>query len=64
MIGCVVEATTTEITIDPKELEEAFWINREDMLLVIAGQHPKIKPPRKGAIASFLITKWLADQTE
>jgi NAD+ diphosphatase len=64
MIGCVVEATTTEITVDPTELEEAFWINREDMLLVIAGQHPKIKPPRKGAIASFLITKWLADQLE
>jgi NAD+ diphosphatase len=64
MIGCVVEATTTEITVDPTELEEAFWLNREDMLSVLAGQHSKIKPPRKGAIASFLISRWLADQLE
>lgn len=64
MIGCQVDAASTEIIVDPTELEEAFWLNREDMLTVLAGQHPKIKPPRKGAIASFLITRWLADQLE
>lgn len=64
MIGCIAEATSEPITIDPNELEEALWISREDMMQVFAGQHPKIKPSRKGAIASFLIGKWLADQID
>lgn len=64
MIGCATEATSEAITIDPNELEEALWISREDMLSVFAGQHPKIKAGRKGAIASFLIGKWLADQLD
>jgi NAD+ diphosphatase len=64
MIGCATEATSEAITIDPNELEEALWISRDDMLSVFAGQHPKIKAGRKGAIASFLIGKWLADQLD
>jgi NAD+ diphosphatase len=64
MIGCVVEATSETITLDPVELQDALWISREDMLTVFAGQHPSIKPSRKGAIASFLIGKWLADQLD
>jgi NAD+ diphosphatase len=64
MIGCATEATSDAITIDPDELEEALWISREDMLSVFAGQHPRIKAGRKGAIASFLIGKWLADQLD
>jgi NAD+ diphosphatase len=64
MLGCAAEATSEAITIDPHELEEALWISREDMLSVIAGQHPRIKAGRKGAIASFLIGKWLADQLD
>ena len=64
MIGCIAEATSDAITIDPNELEEALWISREDMMEVFAGRHPTIKAGRKGAIASFLIGKWLADQLE
>jgi NAD+ diphosphatase len=64
MIGCQAEATTQAITIDPVEIEEALWISREALLEVMAGQHPKIKAPRKGAIAGFLIGKWLADQLD
>ena len=64
MLGCAAEAISTEITIDPAELEAALWISREDMVGVMAGEHPLIKPSRKGAIAHFLITNWLADTLE
>jgi NAD+ diphosphatase len=61
MLGCRGEATTTEITIDPAELEEARWVTREEMMDVFAGDHPDIKPARRGAIAHFLLHNWLAD---
>ena len=64
MIGCIAEATSEAITLDPNELEDACWVSREDMLEVYSGQHPTIKAGRKGAIASFLIGKWLADQLD
>jgi NAD+ diphosphatase len=62
MIGCAAEALSDAITVDPAELEDALWITREQMLTVMAGEHPQIKPARKGAIAHFLIANWLADR--
>ncbi|QIE46855.1 NAD(+) diphosphatase [Pseudohalocynthiibacter aestuariivivens] len=61
MIGCEGIATSTEITVDPVEIEDAIWVTREDMAQVFAGQHPDIAPARKGAIAHFLLRNWLAD---
>jgi NAD+ diphosphatase len=61
MIGCHAEALTDTITIDPAELESAIWLTREQMITVMAGEHPTVKPARKGAIAHFLIANWLAD---
>lgn len=64
MFGCIAEAVSDEITLDPAELQDALWINREDMVTVLAGQHPTIKAGRKGAIAHFLISNWLADNLD
>lgn len=64
MFGCAGEALSDEIRIDPEELEDALWITREEMVLVVAGQHPRIKPARRGAIAHFLIANWLADRLD
>lgn len=61
MIGCHGEATTTDITLDPVELEDARWVSRADMLCAAKGEHPEIKPARNGAIAHFLLENWLAD---
>jgi NAD+ diphosphatase len=61
MIGCSGVATGREITIDPIEIEDALWINREEMMEVFAGNHATILPARKGAIAHFLLESWLAD---
>ena len=61
MFGCHGEAVSSEIKIDPTEIEDAIWVSREDMMDVFASQHPVIKPARKGAIAHFLLENWLAD---
>lgn len=61
MIGCHGHATSTEITVDPEEIEDANWATREEMLDAISDNHPTMKPARKGSIARFLIENWLAD---
>ncbi|ALI55216.1 NAD+ diphosphatase [Celeribacter marinus] len=64
MIGCAARATSETITIDPLELQDAMWVTREDVALSMAGMHPTLKPARKGAIAHYLLAKWLADEIE
>ncbi len=64
MFGCEGMAESDEITVDPAELEDAMWVPREEMVLSMAGEHPTIKPARKGAIARFLIEAWLADRLD
>ncbi len=61
MLGCGAEATSDAITLDPAEIEDALWLTREEMVEVLGGRHPKVKPARRGAIAHFLINAWVAD---
>lgn len=61
MVGCWGEATSDEITIDPKEIEEAMWVSREDLMQSWASRTPTLVAARKGAIAHFLIKNWLSD---
>lgn len=62
MMGCWGEATSTDITIDPVEIEEARWVSREEVLATFAGEHDEIFAAREGAIARFLLTHWLSDR--
>jgi NAD+ diphosphatase len=64
MIGCHAVAETEDIVLDPVELEDALWVTREEMVAVMAGEHPAIRAPRKGAIARSLIANWLADRLD
>lgn len=64
MMGCKGDALSTEITIDPVEIEDAQWFSREEIMLAFSGQHPVLKPARPGAIAHFLLRNWLADCLE
>ncbi len=64
MIGCIGVATSRSITLDPAELDDALWLTREELLAVFAGVHPRIGPPREGAIAHFLMKMWLADRLD
>lgn len=61
MLGCRGEALSTEIEVDPVEIEDAQWVTRSRMLEVTAGRDPTMLPARKGAIAHFLLQHWLAD---
>lgn len=61
MIGCHGIATSDTITIDPIEIEDALWVSKSGVLDIYSGMHPVINPPRKGAIAEFLLRQWLAD---
>jgi NAD+ diphosphatase len=64
MFGCAAEAISDQIVLDPEELEDALWLTREEMVTVMSGAHPRLKPARKGAIAHFLIANWLADRLD
>lgn len=61
MLGFAGEARTEQISIDPKELEDAFWLSREEMMAVFADEHPVMRRPRNGAIAHFILKNWLED---
>ena len=58
------KAKTSEIKIDPNEIEDAIWVSREDMARAFAGEHDKIRPPRRGAIAGFILEHWLKDRLD
>jgi NAD+ diphosphatase len=64
MIGCLAEAASTEITLDPEEIEDVVWVSRTRLLQIHAGTDPRIRPPRKGAIAQVLIANWLAGRLD
>jgi NAD+ diphosphatase len=60
MIGCIGIAKTTEVNIDPNELQEARWFPRAEVKLMLEGQHPDgLWVPGKQAIARALITAFV-----
>ncbi|WP_170603329.1 NAD(+) diphosphatase [Ruegeria arenilitoris] len=61
MMGCSGQALSRDIQIDPVEIEDAIWVTRTEMMQAYAGEHPKLLPARKGAIAHFLLQNWLSD---
>ncbi len=59
MLGCVGVAENSDITIDPQELEAAHWVSKDDMRVILAGDHAKFMSPRKDAIARAILTDWV-----
>jgi NAD+ diphosphatase len=56
MIGCLAEATSTEITIDATELADARWFSREEIRQILRNEHPKgISSPPRMAIAHHIM---------
>jgi NAD+ diphosphatase len=57
MIGMIAEALTTEIKLDPAELEDARWFTRSDLEKMLAGTHPEgLYASRPQAIAHAVVT--------
>ena len=59
MIACIAEAENDTITIDPHEIEDAIWVEREQVRAVLAGAATTpFLPPPPYAIAYTLLTAW------
>jgi len=56
MLGFYAEAATTDVRIDARELEDARWFTRDE---VLAGRNRGLLMPRGDSIASRLIMDWL-----
>jgi NAD+ diphosphatase len=57
MIGCHAEALTTNVERDAEELEDCRWFDRDEVRLMLTGQHPHgLKAPFRMAIANRLVT--------
>ena len=63
MIGCVARAESTAITLDPRELEDALWASKAEIGQALAGQHPRLRPARKGAVAQAILRAWVEGRT-
>ena len=60
MIGCMVETDNDDHKIDNDEIEDAVWIDKEELTSIINGKHKNriwIPPPM--AIAHHLILEWM-----
>ena len=61
MIGCVTQATSDDIVIDKRELEDARWFSKEEVRNAIIDCQ-NWWPAREGSIARFLINAWVNDE--
>jgi NAD+ diphosphatase len=61
MIGCVGQALSQEISIDPAELEEARWFSRDALRAALAGKREGLGVPPPMAIAHHLIRAWIEE---
>ncbi len=60
MIGCLAEATSTDITLDELELEDARWFTRDEARAMLAGRHPEgLTCPLPMAIAHHILRAWV-----
>jgi NAD+ diphosphatase len=61
MIGCIADATTTDIKINDGELEDVRWFERREILEARSGEATDLMLPPNIAIARSLIEHWLAE---
>src|SRR4029077_4596519 len=60
MIGCHAEALTSDISVDPAELEGARWFDREEVALMLLRRHPDgLGTPPPVALAHHILRAWV-----
>lgn len=64
MIGCLAQAESETITIDPAEMADVAWFTRADILAALAETHERLKVPGPIAIAHHLIKAWVKGGVE
>ena len=60
MMGCTGEAQNTTIHIDKDELDDVILVSKEAVFQALNGLDKSIFMARRGAIARYLIEKWVA----
>jgi NAD+ diphosphatase len=60
MFGVEARAGGDAIELDPNELADARWVTKAEMADVMAERHPDIRKPYAAAIATRLMSIWLA----
>ena len=61
MIACLATAESDALTIDRNELEDAFWVGRDDVAAALRGDPAApFRAPPHFAIAYSLFARWLA----
>ncbi len=58
MVGLILQAETTDITVDKTELQTALWISRADARKMLAGKHKNYFCPPPLAIAHHILKAW------
>ena len=62
MIGLSAKTKDRKLIIDKNEIEDACWVSKEDLKLVLNGKTDNFIPARKGTIARYLLEKWVSDE--
>jgi len=58
MIGCLAEAASTDIDMDPEEMTDVRWFSRDEVLLALEKKNDELQLPDPIAIAHHLIRSW------
>ena len=60
MIGCYGKALSEDIVIDREELMDARWFSRDEVRIMLSGEHPDgLVVPQRFSIAHQLIWSWV-----
>jgi NAD+ diphosphatase len=58
MIGCYAACESKDLTLDPSEIADAVWFDRQTALALLDGKIEGRRGPMKVAIAYYLIREW------
>ncbi|MEI8394741.1 MAG: NAD(+) diphosphatase [Rhodospirillaceae bacterium] len=61
MLGFTARATSSAITVQAEEMEDARWFDRAAVRAAAKGNEPCLRLPRTDSISRRLITDWLAE---
>lgn len=65
MMACIAPVDSDALTIDTTELDDAFWVTRDEVAASLAGDpDARFLPPPHYAIAHSLFRFWLAEQQD
>ncbi|MEL6956988.1 MAG: NAD(+) diphosphatase, partial [Pseudomonadota bacterium] len=58
MMGILIPADSEKISVEQDELEAAYWITRDDVRAMLAGEHDSFFCPPPMAVAHHILKAW------